>query len=210
MEKERTEKMEKFWSAIGKFGTLLGIIWLAIQVISHFTTPKAGLIGQGKVFPFLLPPAVEIENFGALPRQVWYLEIENRGNLQADSVKLRFPEKALFGVTTSNREADFRKSEKGIELGDLGPGEKAEVVIWPSWPVSSWESNEIKLIHKSGYGSIIFLEFAHPFWARLEQFFSFFAFPVIIPPLFISLLFVLSRIVNPGRSRDKSLEDTPK
>jgi hypothetical protein len=131
------------------------------------------------------------------PRLVWFADVKNSGRSTCESVSLTVP-----NVTSARLEKEGRKEEyvdvNGvIDLGDLKPKDTVKVTCWSSGlPINE---DDLKIVYRTGVGSILLLKPVSPFWVSVSE-----GWPFVLLLLLLLLFFSVLIIVGIRQQRTQS------
>jgi hypothetical protein len=85
---------------------------------------------------------------------LWLVRVRNEGGRSVTGVSIRLPYTQSVLLKKEGQPPRYNTSGEVIELGDLRPTEEITLVAWADIEPSLYSSNDIKLIHSNGVGSV--------------------------------------------------------
>jgi hypothetical protein len=148
--------------------SLVGII----TIWGWISTPSSKLSATMTYSAYFYPPFQRDEG-SSLPspadirrrlRAIWIVDVRNDGDLKSEAVSLKIPDARATRILWKHVDAEERRVDGVIQLGDIGPEENVRVLVWldSDHAPSNW--NGIRLHHAKGPGSIKILYPLGPFW----------------------------------------------
>ena len=206
---------------------ILAVVVGAVQLWDWVDSPDPDLVAEIEYGPFTYPPGLEDSLSSGVPepfshiRGYWSIIVRNEGKKLAKSVRLRLGDLVYVCIYQDNKELVNAESTQWIKIGDLHPLEGVRIVAWSSSIPSiyiylhrEFISDEIRLTHESGVGTVVIRAPIDPFWHEVASFWeilwSIIQFLIIVVLISVSIVWIVAKLEERKRSQPNPSESQSK
>ena len=179
---------------IGSIASVFSLVLASIQ-LGWVNSPDPDLVAEIEYGLFEYPPGLVdslpsgvSQSFSHI-RGYWSITLRNEGEKLAKSVNLWLENLVYVRIYRDNEELVSNESLWPIEIGDLHPPEEIKISAWSSSEPSLYvflheqTSDEIRLTHESGVGTVLIRSPIDPVWHKLAN-----LWPIILIIIAMSIL----------------------
>ena len=180
-------KAQVWITIIGSIASILGLVFIPMQ-LGWINSPDPDLVAEIEYGLFEYPPGLVdslpsgvSQSFSHI-RGYWSITLRNEGEKLAKSVKLWLENLVYVRIYRDNEELVSNESLWPIEIGDLHPPEEIKITAWSSSAPALYvllherTSDEIRLTHESGVGTVLIRAPIAPVWHKVEAIWPIFIF----------------------------------
>lgn len=220
-------KNDKFFGTIGRFGTVLGIIWIVVQLFSYFTSPYE-VIAEGSYIEQKLSPQVydevaklsdeyekekkfsfyrfrNLDKMLSISRGYYKIQVVNSGNDELKNVKMELPINGYFKLMKSDSivapEVASDKFDGTINIGTMNPSDEIWIYAWAdALSFYSLSDTKAKVTHSKGFNLVDFGQKVYGTHAEIINFIELFSIIIWLLPLLAVLIFFMSKTLSEERN----------
>lgn len=163
--------MDAFFVFVGRVSLIIGLLYTTIKIWQHFFPDKPNLDVEILAGLYKNPPSF-LNEFKEISRKansiaelylmqnlfegILRVEITNKGKHKAESVTLH-AEGLQIKEAQKNDNEIIKPKDDLIELGDLNPKGRINLIVWSRFVPHRYSLNDIKITHAKGVAKIKFV-----------------------------------------------------
>lgn len=200
-----------FWAILGKLGLIATLLWVVVQLITHFWARDTVLRASGEYASFEVPQKylddlrelermlgpdeqrrrgfpVTLQETLTSARAICRIALLNAGSKQVDDLILEVPFSGVAVVSRIGEPSVYLEFDRKFKVGTLRPSNEVQCVLWSYHSlIDSYDEEKIKFTHSAGVVPVTFSKrlTGIPAWIGANFWSLVFA---LVPPIVLVLI----------------------